>query len=79
METTLLAAPLAAAPPAVPAYPTLRESWGMVGWYLLAGLVVGGSCYKLLLHTTRLPKAELMMISTIIINVALLLFLRSVG
>ncbi|HEX8505628.1 MAG TPA: hypothetical protein VF630_09680 [Hymenobacter sp.] len=29
-------------PRPVPAYPTLRESWATMGWYLLAALVVGG-------------------------------------
>lgn len=59
-----------------PAYPTLRESWAILGWYLLVMLVVGGSCYGLLRYTTRLPRIELVMIATISILVALLLFLR---
>lgn len=75
METTLLAEHLAPARP-LPAYPTLRESWAIVGWYLLAALVVGGGCYALLRYATSLPRVQLMMASTMAANVALLLFLR---
>ena len=39
MQEILLAS--AEITPAPPAYPTLRESWGAVGWYLLATLLLG--------------------------------------
>lgn len=75
LETTLLPEPLAV-PRLVPAYPTLRESWGIVGWYLLAFLVVGGGSYALLSYVTSLSRVQDIIITTVFINVGLLAFLR---
>ena len=75
METTLLPEPLAA-PRLVPAYPTLRESWGIVGWYLLASLVVGGGSYALLSYATSLSRVQEVIIAASFTNVGLLAFLR---
>lgn len=75
METILLPEPLAAPRP-VPAYPTLPESWGIVGWYLLAALVAGGGCYALLHYVAHLPRIQNVMVATVAMNVGLLLFLR---
>lgn len=75
MEATLRSEPVAAPRP-VPAYPTLRESWAFVGWYLLATLVAGGGCFALLSYATSLPRIQAMMLTTVAANLALLLFLR---
>lgn len=75
MKPTLLA-DLTAVPRPVQAYPTLRESWSFVGWYLLAALVVGGGWYVLLRYTTSLPKIQLSITSSIAADVGLLAFLR---
>lgn len=71
MEPTLLPAP-----PAVPAYPTLRESWGIVGWYLLAALLPGGGSYVLLSSATSLPRVQVLMTAIAVANLSLLVFLR---
>ncbi|MDQ2793341.1 MAG: hypothetical protein M3Y12_04950 [Bacteroidota bacterium] len=75
MEATHFPEP-PAVPCPVPAYPTLRESWAFVGWYLLAALVVGGACYALLTYATHLPRIENVMAATVAGNVGLLLLLR---
>jgi membrane protease YdiL (CAAX protease family) len=75
MQPTVLPA-LPATPRPLPAYPTLRESWAVVGWYLLATLVAGGGCYALLSYATPLPRIQSLMFSTVAANVGLLLFLR---
>ena len=65
-----------ALPPPAPAYPTLRESWGIVGWYLLAAVVVGGGFYVLLSHATGLPRVQAMLLASACVNGGLLAFLR---
>ncbi|HEX8330308.1 MAG TPA: CPBP family intramembrane glutamic endopeptidase [Hymenobacter sp.] len=59
-----------------PAYPTLGESWAIVGWYLLATLVAGGASYLLLAATTALPRVQQLLLAAAAANVALLAFLR---
>lgn len=63
-------------PRPVPAYPTLGESWGIVGWYLLAALVAGGGCYALLSAFTTWPRVQVLLMAAAAANVALLAFLR---
>lgn len=58
------------------AYPTLGESWGILGWYLLVSLVAGGSCYALLRGTTNLARPSSILVASTCSNGALLAFLR---
>ena len=76
MELAAATAPLVVPPAAAPAYPTLGESWGILGWYLLVTLVVGGAFYAVLSTATAVPKHLLVLGSTVVANFALLFFLR---
>lgn len=66
------------APPA--AYPTLRESWGVLGWFLLVSLVVGVPLYGLAkqLLPLELPvyKLGVMAALSVVVQLALLGWLR---
>lgn len=68
-------APVAAPKRPVLAYPTLGESWGILGWYLLVSLVAGGLCYAAL-SVTHWPRAQRIMVAATVANAALLAFLR---
>ena len=74
MENSLPTGPLVAAR-SLPIYPTLSESWAVLGWYLLSALMVGGGTY-LLLRATGLPAAYRTIATTTVTNVALIAFLR---
>ncbi|HEX8349356.1 MAG TPA: CPBP family intramembrane glutamic endopeptidase, partial [Hymenobacter sp.] len=41
----------------VAAYPTIKQSWGMMGWYLLLMLGVGVPVYLVLMVVVHLPKS----------------------
>lgn len=68
-------APAAANRPA-PAYPTLGESWGILGWYLLATLAVGVPLYLILEKAFAWPLGVVTVLLTTVPNLALLGFLR---
>ncbi|AWM31501.1 CPBP family intramembrane glutamic endopeptidase [Hymenobacter nivis] len=59
-----------------PAYPILAESWGILGWYVLATLVVGSGGYALLNTATSWPRAQSILVASMVANGALLAFLR---
>ncbi|WP_226163229.1 CPBP family glutamic-type intramembrane protease, partial [Hymenobacter terricola] len=64
-----------AAPPALP-YPTIKESWGILGWYMLMTLLVGMPIYLLFNKALHLSKTASLLALAPIVNVALLGFLR---
>ena len=75
MDAVVDEPPLPAPLPAPP-YPTIKESWGILGWYLLVALVVGTPCYLVLNKGFQLPQTVSTLALINIINVALLGFLR---
>jgi len=63
-----------------PTYPTLKQSWGVLGWYLLLTLTVGVPVYFLLLNVLHAPKSITGAALTVLTEVALfLLLLRKAG
>lgn len=68
--------PLPAAAPPAPPYPTIKESWGILGWYVLAGLVVGVPCFLILEKGFQLSRTVSTLALILIVDVALLGFLR---
>jgi membrane protease YdiL (CAAX protease family) len=66
----------AAAPPVILPYPTIKESWGMLGWYLLVVLVVGTPCYLVLNKGFHLSQTTALLSIINVVNVALFGFLR---
>ncbi|MFD1466970.1 CPBP family intramembrane glutamic endopeptidase [Hymenobacter caeli] len=75
MELLVPETPAAASRPA-PAYPTLGESWGILGWYLLVTLVVGVPLYLILEKAFAWPLGVVTILLTVGTNLALLGFLR---
>lgn len=50
------------------AYPTIKQSWGVIGWYLLLTLVVGMPIYALLLYVLHVPKVITASLVTIVLS-----------
>jgi membrane protease YdiL (CAAX protease family) len=76
MERIVLDAPARAAALPPPAYPTIKESWGILGWYLLVTIVVGVPCFLILEKLLLLSRAVSSLALIGVLNVALLGFLR---
>lgn len=62
--------------PVETAYPTLLESWGIVGWYLLTLVVVGVPLFLVCDKALSWPKPVTNVVMTVLCNLALLAFLR---
>lgn len=76
MEIFPFPTPPRAAKPPTPDYPTMGESWGILGWFLLVSLLVGMPLYLLFNNVFFWPKAATTIVASAISNVALLAFLR---
>ena len=76
MEAIASKAPAGAAERMKPAYPTIKESWGFLGWYILVALLVGVPLYLLAEFVLKLPASVSFMLITIASNLALFSFLR---
>lgn len=59
-----------------PVYPTIKESWGFLGWYLLVSLVVGVPVLLISEKLLSLPLAVAMLLFVLAGNGTLLWFLR---
>jgi membrane protease YdiL (CAAX protease family) len=57
-------------------YPTVKESWGMVGWYLLIILVLGVPFFLVLDQGLNMSRQLSSALMTVVINLSLLGFLR---
>ena len=70
--------PVAAVPaaPVPPAYPTIKESWGILGWHLLANIVVAIPVVLIVSKGLSQSKTITGLAITATANPALLLFLR---
>ncbi|MBO3270555.1 CPBP family intramembrane glutamic endopeptidase [Hymenobacter defluvii] len=79
METIVTSTPiLSKVPPTVTrsAYPTIAQSWGVLGWFLLLSLLVGIPTYLVLDKLLHVGKQTNAAILSVLINVALMLVLR---
>jgi len=76
MEIIASDLPVRAASPPASAYPTIKESWGVIGWFVLVMLVVGVPLYLLAKKAFFLPPPVTTVVSTVGVNLALLVFLR---
>lgn len=76
MQPIVLDAPARAVALPLPAYPTIKESWGILGWYLLATMVVGVPCFLVLEKLLLLSRTISSLVLIGVLNVAVLGFLR---
>ncbi|MBC6698984.1 CPBP family intramembrane glutamic endopeptidase [Hymenobacter puniceus] len=76
METIVIETPTEAFKPAPNVYPTIKESWGFLGWYLLVSLVVGVPVFLLGEKLLSLPPAVALLLVVVAGNGTLLWFLR---
>ena len=59
-----------------PAYPTLKESWGVLGWYLLVAIAVAIPWVVVMKISPDLPQTDAMLVLVATTNPLLLLLLR---
>ncbi|WP_082318123.1 CPBP family intramembrane glutamic endopeptidase [Hymenobacter sp. DG25A] len=74
METTVLERPIGVSDQ--PAYPTIRESWAFVGWYLLVVFGVGVPLFLLGETVFSFSRSVTVVVITIAANLSLLSILR---
>ena len=67
--------PVAQPLPLLP-YPTMKESWGILGWYLAVAIVVGTPVYVVLNKALHLSKTAALLAILPVVNLALLGWLR---
>jgi membrane protease YdiL (CAAX protease family) len=76
MESTVSDAPISAPLLSLPAYPTIKESWGIVGWHLLANIVVAIPAFWILRKGLSQSQTITGLAIAAVSQPALLLFLR---
>jgi membrane protease YdiL (CAAX protease family) len=76
MEAIVCEAPVSVAGRPASVYPTIKESWGFLGWYLLVSLLVGVPVLVAGEKLATLPRASSLLLSLLMSNGLLLWFLR---
>ncbi|RSK47151.1 CPBP family intramembrane glutamic endopeptidase [Hymenobacter rigui] len=76
MESIVIEAHVAASSPPAPVYPTIKESWGFLGWYLLLSLLIGLPIFLVGEKLLGVPRPIALLLIGIGTNCAVLGFLR---